>query len=220
VRPECGFCVRNGARCIYGDEQQSGVLDSIAQHPSTTDQGEVIHRLDELRELLLQINQRTAKPFTSFPCPPPFGVDSALPGRSPWKRFSSVQTPEEVLGPPSAHRNAEGSRFTFSALRPEAILRWPTLRSVVPVELLEIDSFPLSSDHEKPRHGSQGPTTTEGPGIRDEDFIPLCSKFLEQVHPRNPVLDEAELRRQAQTATEYGLQYDSSSCIVVCTSFR
>uniref|UniRef100_A0A0B7JT75 Xylanolytic transcriptional activator regulatory domain-containing protein n=1 Tax=Bionectria ochroleuca TaxID=29856 RepID=A0A0B7JT75_BIOOC len=161
------------------------------------------------------IKGKTAKPFTSFPCPPPFGVDSALPGRSPWKRFSSVQTPEEVLGPPSAHRNAEGSRFTFSALRPEAILRWPTLRSVVPVELLEIDSFPLSSDHEKPRHGSQGPTTTEGPGIRDEDFIPLCSKFLEQVHPRNPVLDEAELRRQAQTATEYGLQYDSSSCIVL-----
>lgn len=80
-----------------------------------------------------------------------------------------------------------------------------------------VDSFALSAGYEEKRK-IQGADSRRG--ISEEDFIPLCKKFLIEVHPRNPVLDEVELMRHARSAAENGLKWDSGSCLVVCGTLK
>jgi hypothetical protein len=52
-------------------------------------------------------------------------------------------------------------------------------------------------------------------GIREDQFLPLCQRFLKFVHARNPILDPASLLRNATRVAEDGLGWDAASCLVV-----
>ncbi|CAO2658431.1 Nn.00g061540.m01.CDS01 [Neocucurbitaria sp. VM-36] len=82
--------------------------------------------------------------------------------------------------------------------------------AVFEAEILEDSSdVELSAIHQ--RLASKG----RGSGI-DEDAIPcLVQKFLDLVHTKNPVLDCETILAHARRAAEFGLGWDSPSCLVL-----
>lgn len=55
----------------------------------------------------------------------------------------------------------------------------------------------------------------QGPGIREEHVPQLVDRFLQFVHPKNPILYIEKLREHARRIAEDGFGWDATSCIVV-----
>ncbi|KAF5007838.1 hypothetical protein FDECE_5864 [Fusarium decemcellulare] len=204
VRPRCGYCVRQNAKCVYSDTDGAATEDDGAD---TVSNRQIMDRLDEIKDMLQRTTvspQEHPEPTNTEPSMATMEAPQTPAATSPWARFSSNATQSN---------DNKTQRFPFSALRCESLLRWPSLRTIVPVDALDIDSFPLSSGYTE----SNVQTKTEGviQGIDETAFVPLCRKFLAQVHPRNPVLDGHQLMRHARSAEENGLKWDSASCLVL-----
>lgn len=99
------------------------------------------------------------------------------------------------------------------------------LQPYLPPSIREIFSFPLQSDLDEEDLSSTSVDSSAETrdaqlgvaqlGISGEDFIPLCRRFLQTVHIRNPVLEEKDLMQYASNIQENGLQWDKYSCVVV-----
>jgi hypothetical protein len=198
VRPKCGYCVRQRAKCVYGDTDE---IEADGEDAAVSNR-QLMEQLVEIKEML-QRNEGTSHGHSDTdPSLAAATSPQAQAATSPWARFSANTPRPNESKPPG---------FPFEALRCESLLRWPALRSVVPGDAQDIDSFPLSSGYTESTLQNGG----GGQGINESAFVPLCRKFLSQVHPRNPVLDGHELMRHARSAEEDGLKWDSSSCLVV-----
>ncbi|KAM5368969.1 hypothetical protein ACJZ2D_009278 [Fusarium nematophilum] len=211
VRPKCGYCVRQKAKCVYGDGGE-GFAEEDGEEAVTNRQ--LMDRLEEIKEMLQrsEISAGSGQNEEASLLTPDAARASAQTPlvTSPWARFAP-NAPYEASASVQAQRD-QRERFPFETLRCESLLRWPALRSVVPSDALEIDSFPLSSGY------TEGVVQGKGQGsqgISEESFVPLCRKFLALVHPRNPVLDGNELMRLARSAEEHGLKWDSASCLLL-----
>ncbi|KAH6684950.1 hypothetical protein F5X68DRAFT_21292 [Plectosphaerella plurivora] len=195
VRPQCGYCVRQRAKCIYGDMD----VEEPENEPSrtTVSNEQLMGRLNEIQDML----RRTNIAVESVSTPSTTAAEANLhPAASPWTRTNAP-----------SHGNR---RTPLAGLRCESILGWPCFAGVVPSTETGIDSFPLSAGYTETR-GIQGASNQGGRGIREDDLVSLCRKFLAEVHPRNPVLDGHELMRTARRAAEEGLGWDSASCLVL-----
>lgn len=197
VRPQCGYCVRQRARCIYGDVE--GEERDAEPSPTPVSNEQLMSRLEEIQAMLRRTHL-TAESVSSPSAAP--GLHSAT---SPWTGGS------QVASGPSRQRNR---RAPLATLRCESILGWPCFAGAVPQSEAGIDSFPLSASYEETRT-IQGAGKHGGRGISEDALVPLCRKFLAEVHPRNPVLDDRELMRHARRAAEEGIGWDSGSCLVV-----
>ncbi|KAF4981675.1 hypothetical protein FZEAL_2562 [Fusarium zealandicum] len=204
VRPRCGYCVHQKARCVYGDtEGDDGSEAGVSNR-------QIMDRLDEIKDML-QSNDRVPLQVSNAE-PSSLAVDESQHAplvSSPWARFSpntQYQTPVPAAQP----SGKRPERFLFAALRCESLLRWPVLRHVVPSYAHDIDSFPLSPAYKETSFQAQG-----NKGISEDSFVPLCRKFLAHVHPRNPILHGHELLRHAREMEEHGLKWDSASCLVL-----
>lgn len=213
VRPVCGFCRLQRARCIYEDE-------NITEKQTTHDESsqEIIDRLEEIR-LLLQ-----DKPSMPVQQTSQIGSESASPS------FSTSNTANRAI-----EDSPSTSLSTFDALRCESLLRWPIFNNLVTEEEKQVVSFVLESASEQNKDDSSMTSSDEtrtdqsrrdgrlidpgrskkGRGVEDDEFVPLCRKFLVYVHPRNPILEPDELIKYARKAGEQGLTWDSASCLVV-----
>jgi hypothetical protein len=204
IKPVCGFCKHHEAQCVWGV-----ATDEIASTPA---EKEILQRLDELKDLLSDARQaapHVAEPQYSTPTP---------------------QTQERPATPiTAASQNTTldplanlASPFTHTQC--EKVLAWPIFQSVVNPNDLAVESFVLECDNSVAFEDTMSTTSPEtfsdapvaGLDIQTDQVLPLCRKFLEHVHPRNPMLDEAQLIRYAKHVAEYGLDWDGPSCLVVC----
>ena len=219
VKPRCGFCIRNDAKCIYTatEQVQEPTFTIQAQHEPTSNQG-VMDRLGNIGGVLPQDPQKRYD--GSAPAPASTGESSGklttpLDAHTP----ESLQTPATLIswarlphGTNDSSPTQMRNRLPYATLRCESLLRWPALAPVISEAAAEIDSFPLSAGYTEVRR-IQG--TTFGRGFNEDAFVALCEDFLEAVHPRNPILDDAELLSHARYVTENGLAWDSASCLTV-----
>lgn len=215
-RPTCSFCAHHEARCVYADQAE---LDDTVDVPEAGFNGEgltaaaILNRLDEIKGILTQHTQHQVdSPSNSI-------STNTIPAIS----AASVPSPG-------------GSRC-------EALLTWPIFDSAVPAEDRSIDSLPLlfaaSDDYAtaapaslhrplsatnplnspslaRGRTGSIGHRQASlGFGVQEAALLPLCQKFLREVHSRNPILDAAELISSARDAAENGLLWDARACLVL-----
>lgn len=117
----------------------------------------------------------------------------------------------------------------------EAILRWPALRDLLLPEEQTIQSFVLDSDLDfdevflpktdraqppLPKFQSPSDPDSRRRNISEVEIVPLVDKFLMEVHVRNPILDEEELRRHARDVAENGMGWDGKTCLVVSRKRR
>ncbi|KAK7427323.1 hypothetical protein QQZ08_006092 [Neonectria magnoliae] len=226
VRPCCGYCVRHRAKCVYGDSEW--LEDSIDD--SEQDEGMGRQILKQLETIKQMLEKNQSSPLQSNPSingPATFsGTTTAnilqnstspnVSGLSPWTGVT-----DSVPHTTSTKANAPSPVSRPHALaRCESLLRWPIFNGIVSEEDAKVESFLMDSDYKTRKQDTEGSmrnVTKEhvGRGIRDDAFVPLCRKFLNHVHPRNPVLDGDELMRLARVAEEHGLRWDSESCLVL-----
>lgn len=214
ARPRCTYCVRQRAKCIYEEPDEALVAEE--QGDMIISNKQIMDRLDEIKEIL----QNNSTPLEGELCTinmqrlPQANASSTTQSSlvaSPWARFPSNEQHETAL--PTESGVDQARRLPFATLRTESLLRWPALRTIVPADALDIDSFPLSSGYTESAVLGKGGQA--GQGIDEDSFVPLCRKFLALVNPRNPVLDGNELMRLARSVAESGLKWDSASCLVV-----
>lgn len=191
---------------------------------------EIISRLDELKEMLSTsaVRLETLLPGLRPPSQPPLQDPVVTP----------VTAVTEAASPSIADTPTVPASASFYLTSGEAMLRWPIFNDSLPAEDAAIQSFLLDSSidldtgpasasplhHRSPEGRSDDrpplrhPVRVGAVRIRDDEHVRLCSRYLKYVHPRNPVLDEAELMACAKETAEYGLGWDAQSCLVVWTS--
>ncbi|KAL3298362.1 C6 zinc finger domain-containing protein [Colletotrichum asianum] len=212
ARPVCGFCRRQRATCVYGDEEEGNGGNVVRDHEEDAS-AVILERLDEIKHML-QSSPRGLAPTAAYPAYQPEPTASAAVP-SPGHQGFDVE---------GASDRGETSRTLYSALRCESMLRWPVFDGLIPEEDARIESFILEFDADLDDAAAveerMGPSSTSygaaaGSGIRDDAFVPLCQKFLMHVHPRNPILEGRELVTYAKRAAEHGVGWDSASCLVL-----
>lgn len=206
VHPVCGFCKHHSARCIWGPvfEQEAdavyhGLKGGNLQTQTPTER-EILQRLDDIHSLLLPKHQEPVASIASTSPITTASRESTFPSTSTW---TSV----------------------YASARLENLLRWPIFGLVIEPKVAAIESFVLqaSSAPNCDRVGRASGWTTSNrrnalgaaPGIQEHMLVALSKKFLNCVHPRNPIIEPGELLRYAKEATENGLGWDSPSCLVL-----
>lgn len=225
VRPCCGYCERQKAKCIYGESEW---LEDTVEDP---DQSEgmgrrILKHLEEIKEMLATNQSR-------LPTNPSVNTPTVATAATPRTTLQTTTTPRTIGQSPWTDATDNGSQTTstkapasnavsrpHALARCESLLRWPIFNGIVSEEVARIESFLTDSDYKARQQDANAPTRhasqeQTGKGIRDDAFVPLCRKFLTHVHPRNPVLDADELMRFARDAEEHGVKWDSESCLVV-----
>lgn len=225
VKPVCGFCKYHNARCVYGadeiHEEPVPQTQSDWSVQQNVDQQVILDRLDELKHLLLQQHDSGARhpPTTRLgSAGPAHGTISTLSecevtsNRSP---PSTVAADPDISSAPTSHH-----RVTLAAARAEATLRWPALQHIISDEDREVESFLLEAESFSQKDPLSRAKLPGASGIPDEDFVPLCEKFLHHVHYKNPILDNGNLISYAKEITEHGLGWDAPSCLVVSPTIQ
>jgi len=229
ARPMCGFCRHHGAKCIFDDDDapEDGLPQSV-QISAAQQHEELLKRFDRIEELL-QLPSRASFGFQA-----PL-VLPALQSPAPYPL--SPQTELGVASPPLPDRPSSRVRVFSPSTRCEAPLKWPIFKGVIAENDARIESFILEPVESvigvsitDPMSASSTPSSSRGHpnnrkpnierGIHEEALVPLCRKFLTQVHLRNPILEEDELMANAKSAAEHGLKWDASSCLVVSITMR
>lgn len=158
------------------------------------------------------------------------GANSPSANSSNSHRSPSGATHSTTPGPGDARGRVKLAEGNFLWASCESILRWPALRDLLLPEEQNIQSFVLSSDLDfdevfvpkktgiqstLPRF--QSPSDADSPRrrISEVEIVPLVDKFLMEVHVRNPILDEEELRRHARDVAGNGMGWDGKTCLVV-----
>lgn len=217
LRPVCGVCRYHQATCIYPDEEDTDhpvePLEALGQ--------DIVSRLEEIKSIL----QASA---SAIPIPPD---EQARPRPSHGEQLSNPTIPEPVHLTPSGESLGPSLRHVSVQLpclntRCETVLQWPVLNALVPKAISEVEyllfgvgqekfNSPLTNNHEAPLLNVNCALSTPAAGLQEEQFLPLCQKFLKYVHARNPILDPAQLLRTAAELAESGLRWDAPSCLVV-----
>lgn len=209
ARPVCGFCQYHNAKCVYGDSDpfEGQEVQSVGGRADTVQQRDIIDRLDEIRDMLLHSTNRNEEPDNS---------NSAYSGSErvqwPSKPAASPSTVPLNLDWPSTASG--GASRNLASTRCEMLLRWPIFNNIVGDEDRKLESFALGEETGPENDWSQ--QSHHQPNVIVEHaFVPLCHKFLHNVHSRNPILDGEDLISYAKHVTENGLAWDSPSCLVV-----
>lgn len=203
-RPTCGYCSFQGVKCDYPD-------GSTRDLPPDASNNAILERVNHAVALLEELKNGRDGQDQSYP------TVSTLP---------PITAPHETqpLGDQTARTNIPGAESPFTddgfgqlevpeaAARTsacESILRWPALDGLVRDR--SAMSFALEATFNDTRH-----TRQQGLVLVQQDYIlPLCRKFLELIHFKNPILDVSEFSQYARNAAEYGPGWDEAGCLVV-----
>ncbi|KAJ9137458.1 C6 transcription factor [Pleurostoma richardsiae] len=218
ARPMCSFCRHHRARCIYDE-------DGTTAEPSAYDEAsqEIISRLEEIKHIL-QLQPKSSSSNVDQ-------ADQPVPSPLFARLKSTFPAAASNLTSDTSHPESYGlhSKSPFAALRSESLLRWPIFDGILTSREKTIDSFVLdaagdnssafpssySRNGQLVTGGTLQALTAAGVGVLEDDFVPLCRKFLVFVHPRNPILEADQLLNTARRASEHGLGWDASSCLVL-----
>lgn len=218
ARPSCSYCLRQRARCVYGDDDSSQP-PSPAGHDAESEGSDqkILARLDEIKDMIgrLQVASPVASGTCSTTSPQTTsnhqdispGIDQSPPIEVPSSQQSTGRARCSMLNSSS-----------FMAFRCEAILKWPVLHDIVPEKDAQIDSFLLVPEQSDGSYRGDGGNrhSAELTGLlQDGGLTRLCQRFLTLFHARNPILDGEQLMRFAKIADEDSLRWDAASCLVV-----
>lgn len=193
VKPVCSFCRYHEAQCVWGAVEDPGV---------TSTEKEILRRLDELKTMLSVSGDATNSPLQTLPVAHNDAA-STTTGASHGNTLTSSNV---------------GHATAFLNTSCESILSWPIFQDVIDPAEIAIESFAVEYGQISESDSSSGAVSlpqASRHGVQDHLFLPLCRKFLDLVHVRNPILDEEELMRYAKRDLEHGIQWDGPSCLVV-----
>lgn len=189
-RPHCGFCIRQKVSCVYEDD----TVDPPRYDVGTI---EILTRLDDVRRLLQQSTVGTPLPAVTSPYMSP---DTRHASASNGKLRSSGESVRAT----SVHGTAC-----------ESLLQWPVFADSLSEQQKLITSFLLDVSQVQGTEVRNEYATTIHHEVSGKDSVALCEKFLQFVHPRNPILDPDELLKLARDISTNGLDWDGSSCLIV-----
>jgi hypothetical protein len=211
VKPVCGFCQYHEAQCVWGTVDDLG---------STPTEKQILRRLDELKVMLSDHCDNDIAASES----PHHRVLDASPQTGPATHaYHDPRSPQTAASQASAFGQSAPPISPFYHTRCERVFSWPVFQHIVDPAVVLVESFVVECDRvddsDSVSASSSPPARPEGRGkgrgVQDHLLLPLCRKFLGLVHPRNPILDEAELVRYAKRDAEHGIQWDGPSCLVV-----
>lgn len=224
-RPSCGYCLFQGARCLYTDKGSSPkAISPPAASLDPATQGDVsnavlLERIGHLTALVEEIHgdatlrSQHDGPYTI--------ANSHLPPSTEPLRIID-QTLDDGAGPISGSAFADDGfgklEVTELAARTsscESLLRWPILHNTE--QIGDITSFALQSaiNTELP---VEAVLASARFAVQEDKIWPLCRKFLVLIHVKNPILEVAEFKRYAREAAECGPSWDGRGCLVVSTT--
>ncbi|RSL66823.1 hypothetical protein CEP53_003206 [Fusarium sp. AF-6] len=223
ARPSCSYCIRQQARCVYGENDSPQPPSPVSHDAEGEGEGsdqKILARLDEIKDMIGRL--QVASPAASGTC-----STTSPQTTSNYQGISPGTTQSPQIEAPRSQESTDRARCprlnssSFMAFRCEAILKWPVLRDIVPEKDAQIDSFLLVPEQNDGSYGGGGgnQNSTELTGLlQDGGLTRLCQRFLTLFHPRNPILDGKQLLRFAKIADEDGLRWDSGSCLLLASA--
>lgn len=220
ARPVCGFCQYHNATCIYDDDEEG--RERAEQPPLPTGERQesdliatslgtqILSSLGELKQLLRQ--QQQSQSAAKGGGHGPKSVAQNTDTHSHLGSGSSSWASPCLTQPGGPRQNGTGTRTALPAARCESMLRWPIFRGIIKESDAQIESFLFEADVNNQSGAATSNRAFEP--IRDDAFVPLCRRFLEHVHPRNPILQKEDLMSFALEVTANGLGWDAASCLV------
>lgn len=223
-RPSCGYCLFQGAQCIYTDKISSlNTTSPLSLPEESASQSEVSNAvlLEHIRHLTNLVEEIHSDPTlrTQHELQPTYPGNYLPPSTEPLKGVD--QTIDDEAGPisgsaftPDGFGKLEVTELAARTSSCESILRWPSLHSDGQFE--DITSFALQStlNTELP---VESVLANARFAIQEDKIWPLCRKFLVLIHVKNPILEVAEFKRYAREAAECGPSWDGRGCLVVST---
>jgi hypothetical protein len=189
-RPVCSFCESVGAECLT-DPAQLSTFDPASLV--------IIERLDSLER---KFHFLTASSHPPQPVPIPLERQLADQSHRSFKNTSPVKA----------------SKFISENL--DAVLKWPIFQDSIAFT----KPRPARRDSYIRSPASQGSVQTPSPMFRDELQPAPCTKWLDtffsQVHIKNPILNEQNVRRTVRKVCLDGIGWDAESCLtlLVCAN--
>lgn len=166
--------------------------------------------LQKVDTISSSVNTRGAQPQQSSPVGAVAGAQSSqTPGQGVEPNF--------VTQPCSLESLEVHAPFAST----DCLLTWPIFGEQWPHTLLSRELLAGSFQYtESGNDWSARPACQlQGPGIREEHVPELVDRFLQFVHPKNPVLYIEQIREHARRIAEDGFGWDATSCIVVSWHF-
>lgn len=231
-RPTCGYCVFQGARCVYADNRRSGASPSSPLAPSGSlapqqqrqedvTNAVLLKRINHLTSIVEDLRGQSATGSSPLQTPYPSIVDS---GGGPDQSSASMNNTGKDAAQGSAFTHDGFGRLDVSMLAArtsacESILQWPALQDLYRDE--KITSFPLQSviDCEASNETSSTGASSGRALMQEDDIWPLCRRFLALIHIKNPILDVPQFKRYAREAAECGPGWDGRGCLVVSSNY-
>lgn len=203
TRPTCGYCQLHNATCVYdgGDdaEVQSPAFDKGTQR--------ILERLDDL-EHLWHSSATQRQDQTVTPDGQPQATSNVTISRSPAQNEGCI---------------VEHHRLLLDSRRCESLLAWPVLKPALSQDVWDVESLVSLAQRQACMGDTAGASPANPRGMAsskrrafsEDDVLPLIRTFIEQVLPRNPVLDGTDLLQLAARNAEHGLDWSAESCLIV-----
>lgn len=176
--------------------------------------------MDKLNEVLLKVDNITSS-VSSRAIPPQTQHDSAPEVVA---SVHSSQTRSQAGVPDGLTQQCSPESLEVHApfASTDYLLTWPIFGGKWPHTLLSREilagSFQFSESRDK--WSAHEARQHHGPGIREEHAPQLVDRFLQFVHPKNPILYIDQIREHARRIAEDGFGWDATSCIIVSSYSR
>lgn len=204
VKPICGYCRMHDATCVYDDH--AGGDDLPPKEPEDLTK-QIMDRFDVLERL----------------------IKSSATSRSGDDLDSAAQVPTDGTSLGSQLRSStkncvvDHQDLWLDSRRCESILAWPIFSAIVPLDAHGIKSLITFTQQQNRLNGRLSHTSFDLPrkrarGYSEDAIVTLIRKFIEDVLPRNPVIDGPELLSIANEVAEHGVDWSPRSCLIVSTS--
>lgn len=206
-RPSCSFCDKVGAQCIYA------TVDLSSFDPASLC---ILKRLDELeKELKSHI---TASSHSGSPYSPAGSHHPTV--ASPRASFNGLVPTREFLAPATSESPGPGSypsippRIPALRMTVEDILSWSVFKGRFDSRL---DLMQLLQRHPSLRTSAYQSSQVSVPACDLEPSAcnTLVENFLRHVFIKNPIFDEASLRRLVSRVCLEGISWDAESCLTL-----
>ncbi|KKK24401.1 hypothetical protein ARAM_004377 [Aspergillus rambellii] len=218
-RPACQSCQKVKLPCVYPDEDGPG--SASRYDPGSV---EILQQLRDIRAILDLVYREQKTQSASSP-----SAHQTQTHRHPQSILGSStshSTPVAFSSRPagihhcseygSSIRSVAGERppLVFAGIGAESLLRWPRVIEILGSQI-PTQSFVLEYTVNTDEAGCASTSERSRYGIREDDFLPLCRRFLNLVHVRNPILEPSDMEQYAKEASENGLKWDAKSCLVL-----
>ncbi|KAL2859198.1 hypothetical protein BJX68DRAFT_225993 [Aspergillus pseudodeflectus] len=191
-RPSCGYCLTRGITCVYSENSDDAVTG--------TEILQAIHRLTSLVESQKRQRNELPQQQLCISC----GHHSTPPLATSPSLSSALSASQQEACPPWGPNNAP----PCPVMRPqgvESILDWKIFASDRPAVCLFAQRN-IPAGHTYPL-----------PDMSFSQLARLESKFIDNIHTKNPIIDLNELHDMILDIAENGLDWSTRTCLVTLT---